>query len=104
MTGNRETGKATRPAFLAILGNPFTMTVSGCAAIALLGSLVLPLHQLDSLDKALSLLETALCFWIAYPASVAFGQVLLQTAPAGRTIQMAAFERAVREVRKVCRG
>jgi hypothetical protein len=50
------------------------------------------------MDKALSMLEAALCFWIAYPASVAFGKVLLQTAPSGRSGQMVAFERAIKEV------
>jgi hypothetical protein len=54
--------------------------------------------QTDLLEKALALAETILAFWLAYPASVAFGKVLLQTAPPQDTVQMLALKKAIREV------
>jgi hypothetical protein len=55
------------------------------------------------MEKVLALGETILAFWLAYPASVAFGKVLLQTAPPQDTVQMLALKKAIREVREVCR-
>lgn len=49
------------------------------------------------LDKVLALLESAAMFYIAYPAAVATGSVLLQTAPPLETGQMAALQRGIRQ-------
>lgn len=99
-TDNSDT-KMKRPpttGLPTIFSNPFTLAVAGTCSIALIGSLVLPVHHLDALDKALSMLETFLCYWIAYPSAVAFGTVLLQTAPASKTVQMNAFDLAIKEI------
>ncbi len=58
-------------------------------------------YQHRSFDLLLAGIETVVTFYLAYPAAVALGAVLLQTAPArglpgGR---MEAFLRAMREVR-----
>jgi hypothetical protein len=50
------------------------------------------------MEKALALVETILAFWLAYPASIAFGKVLLQTAPPQDAIQTLALKKAIREV------
>lgn len=50
------------------------------------------------MEKALALVETILAFWMAYPASIAFGKVLLQTAPPQDAIQTLALKKAIREV------
>lgn len=50
------------------------------------------------MEKALALIETILAFWLAYPASIAFGKVLLQTAPPQDAIPSLALKKAIREV------
>lgn len=53
------------------------------------------------MEKVLALIETILAFWLAYPASLAFGKVLLQTAPPQDTVQMLALKKAIREVSSI---
>lgn len=73
--------------------------------MTLCASLILSLYRNQHLpfDLLLAAVETFVTFTLAYPAAVALGSVLLQTAPArglpgGR---MEAFLRAMREVRLV---
>jgi hypothetical protein len=54
--------------------------------------------RLPSLDKFAAILETVLTWCAAYPASVAFGQVLLQTAPPQRAVQIISLNKSLREV------
>lgn len=54
--------------------------------------------QLAPLDKVVALLQSIAMFYVAYPAAVATGQVLLQTSPPGPSAQMAAIESGVRDV------
>lgn len=82
---------------LELVGNPFTVTIVGFGVGLALAALTLPsfVHsslsaaltscsaQLAPLDKVVALLESITMFYIAYPAAVATGQVLLQTAPTG---------------------
>lgn len=51
-----------------------------------------------SLDSALSLLLTVLTSALAYPPTLAFGHVLLQTAPPASTSQMKLIRRALKDV------
>jgi hypothetical protein len=81
-----------------IFQNPFSITVIACTGSLLFGGLALPPAALPSLDKAVAILETLLTFHVSYPASIAFGQVLLQTAPPERSIQMIALNKSLREV------
>ncbi|GAA6064317.1 hypothetical protein JCM10212_006004 [Sporobolomyces blumeae] len=61
--------------------NPFTVTVAGFGVGLACAALVLPSAQLSPLDKILSLLISLSMFYVAYPAAVSTGSILLQTAP-----------------------
>ena len=68
-------------------------------------SLLIPAQQLAPLDKVVALLQSIAMFYIAYPAAVATGRVLLQTAPATAEMgggEMNALRRAIEEVRSTC--
>ena len=65
----------------ALLANPFSLTVLAFAFALASASLIIPAQQLAPLDKVVALLESIAMFYIAYPAAVATGKVLLQTAP-----------------------
>ena len=65
----------------ALLANPFSLTVLAFAFALASASLLIPAQQLAPLDKVVALLESIAMFYIAYPAAVATGKVLLQTAP-----------------------
>ncbi|KAJ9109067.1 hypothetical protein QFC21_000394 [Naganishia friedmannii] len=80
------------------LDNPFSSAVSACCIAAMLGQAFVPVVQADLSEKALALVETILAFWLTYPASVAFGKVLLQTAPPQDALQILAMKKAIREV------
>lgn len=67
----------------SILCNPFTLTVLIFASTLSISSLLIPAQQLAPLDKVVALLESIAMFYIAYPAAVTTGKVLLQTAPPG---------------------
>ncbi|KAJ9107856.1 hypothetical protein QFC19_002762 [Naganishia cerealis] len=80
------------------LDNPFSSAVSACCIIAVLAQAFVPVGQTDLSEKSLALVETILAFWLAYPASVAFGKVLLQTAPSQDALQVLAMKKAIREI------
>ncbi|EST07321.2 ATP phosphoribosyltransferase, catalytic domain protein [Kalmanozyma brasiliensis GHG001] len=67
--------------FLALLANPFSLTVLFFASSLLFAGLTMHGIQIAALDKVLAGLESVAMFYVAYPASVALGKVLLQTAP-----------------------
>jgi hypothetical protein len=48
----------------------------------------------------MAFVEALLAFWLSYPSSIVFGQVLLQTAPPEQSIQMLAFKQVIRDVSK----
>ena len=54
--------------------------------------------QLAPLDKVVALLQSFAMFYIAYPAAVSTGQVLLQTAPPASAKQMGNVSNGLREV------
>ena len=64
----------------------------------LLGSLAVPLTSLTSLDSALSLLLTVLTAALSYPPTLAFGHVLLQTAPPPSAPQMKQLKKVIKDV------
>ncbi|SPO30418.1 uncharacterized protein UTRI_06348 [Ustilago trichophora] len=66
---------------LALLANPFSLTVLFFSSALLFAGLTMPSIQVAALDKVLAGLESVSMFYVAYPASVALGKVLLQTAP-----------------------
>lgn len=89
----------------ALLANPFSLTVLffGCALAS--ASILIPGSQLAPLDKVVALLESIAMFYIAYPAAVATGKVLLQTAPPMADFgagEMNALRRALDEVHFRC--
>ncbi|KAJ9125411.1 hypothetical protein QFC22_000371 [Naganishia vaughanmartiniae] len=84
--------------FERYLDNPFSSAVSACCIAAMLVQAFVPVGQVDLAEKALALAETILAFWLAYPASVAFGKVLLQTAPPQDALQVLAIKKAIREI------
>ena len=53
---------------------------------------------MPKLERIMAFAEAAIAFWLAYPSSLVFGQVLLQTAPPEQTAQMLAFKKAVSDV------
>ncbi|PWY99025.1 hypothetical protein BCV70DRAFT_201246 [Testicularia cyperi] len=66
---------------LALFANPFSLTVLFFSSALLFAGLTMPPIQVAALDKVLAGLESVSMFYVAYPASVALGKVLLQTAP-----------------------
>ncbi|KAI0703022.1 hypothetical protein BC835DRAFT_1078291 [Cytidiella melzeri] len=93
----------TYPPILAnLLSNPYALAPL-CFCTAILCALsVLPSYQHRSFDLMLAAIETIVTFSLAYPAAVALGAVLLQTAPprglpGGR---METFLRAMREIER----
>ncbi len=70
--------------FGVLLANPFSLTVLFFSSALLFAGLTLHSLQVAALDKVLALLESFAMFYIAYPASVALGKILLQTAPSLR--------------------
>lgn len=86
----------------SIICNPFTLTVLIFASTLTISSLLIPAQQLAPLDKVVALLESIAMFYIAYPAAVTTGKVLLQTAPPGiETLDgdMGRLKRVIEEVR-----
>jgi hypothetical protein len=84
-----------------ILSNPFTLTVLVFATTLAMSSLLIPAQQLAPLDKVVALMESIAMFYVAYPAAVATGKVLLQTAPPGTdTLEgdMGKLKRVIEEV------
>lgn len=83
---------------IALLANPFSLTVLFFSTILLFAGLSMPPFQVAALDKVLAGLESVSMFYVAYPASAALGRVLLQTAPPQETAQNLALIRALRTV------
>lgn len=72
--------------------------VLACTGALLFGGLTVPPGSLPTLDKVVAVLETVLTWSAAYPASVAFGRVLLQTAPPQRAVQIISLDKSLKEV------
>lgn len=53
---------------------------------------------MPKIERIMAFVEAGVAFWLAYPSSLVFGQVLLQTAPPEQAVQMLSFNKAVREV------
>lgn len=85
----------------AILSNPFSLTVLVFAAALAAASILIPAQQLAPLDKVVALFQSIAMFYIAYPAAVATGKTLLQTAPSSGGTGMAGLKRAIEEVSKL---
>ena len=83
---------------LILLANPFSLTVLFFSTTLLFASLTMPAVQVAALDKVLAGLESVSMFYVAYPASVALGRVLLQTAPSSGQAQRVQLDRALRVV------
>ncbi|KAK0523461.1 hypothetical protein OC834_005895 [Tilletia horrida] len=76
--------QATRGAsalLTTLLSNPFSLTVLFFSGSLTFASLTMPGLQVAALDKVLAGLESVSMGWLAWPASLALGKVLLQTAP-----------------------
>ncbi|CAD6565477.1 MAG: hypothetical protein CYPHOPRED_005652 [Cyphobasidiales sp. Tagirdzhanova-0007] len=78
---NSGKSRLYRLAHNALLSNPFSLTVVVFSATLAAASLLIPAQQLAPLDKVVALLESIAMFYVAYPAAVCTGKVLLQTAP-----------------------
>ncbi|SCV73910.1 BQ2448_6340 [Microbotryum intermedium] len=86
------------PSIVERVMNPFTamilmFSVGLCAA-----GLTIPGAQLAPLDKVVALMQSIAMFYVAYPAAVTTGQVLLQTAPDPHSLNSLAVQSAVRDV------
>ncbi|KEI38122.1 uncharacterized protein L969DRAFT_89367 [Mixia osmundae IAM 14324] len=83
---------------LDVLSNPFSLLVLVFSGTLYAAGLFLTPVQLTPLDKILALIESLAMFYVGYPAAMATGKVLLQTAPPVEAGNMAALKRGVREV------
>ncbi|SPO31622.1 uncharacterized protein UTRI_06348_B [Ustilago trichophora] len=83
---------------LALLANPFSLTVLFFSSALLFAGLTMPSIQVAALDKVLAGLESVSMFYVAYPASVALGKVLLQTAPSESSPNKQQLKRALKLV------
>ncbi|KAH7106875.1 hypothetical protein BKA62DRAFT_685349 [Auriculariales sp. MPI-PUGE-AT-0066] len=82
--------------------NPFSLSPALFAAALLASLLFIEQHHHQAVDLVLSGLEAIFMFRIAWPAAVALGTVLLQTAPDRGTLdgRMEAFLRVMRELER----
>ncbi|KAI5481178.1 hypothetical protein MNV49_005613 [Pseudohyphozyma bogoriensis] len=94
----RTKSRPGNPSLLDRVGNPFTLTILIFSVGLALSAYVIPSVQLAPLDKVVALLQSIAMFYIAYPAAVATGQVLLQTAPPSYAGQMNAFAGGIRDI------
>ncbi|ORY73821.1 cation efflux family-domain-containing protein [Leucosporidium creatinivorum] len=94
----RSRTRATEPSLLDAVTNPFTATVLVFSVGLVVSAHTIPGIQLAPLDKVVALLQSIAMFYVAYPAAVATGQVLLQTSPPGQSAQMSAIESGVRDI------
>lgn len=83
---------------LALLANPFSLTVLFFSSALLFAGLTMASVQVAALDKVLAGLESVSMFYVAYPASVALGKVLLQTAPPDSSPTKQQLKRALKVV------
>ncbi|GAA5934635.1 hypothetical protein JCM1841_001789 [Sporobolomyces salmonicolor] len=87
-----------RPSLLHRLTNPFTLTVAVFGAALFGAATVLPSAQLAPFDKVVALLESLAMFYVAYPAALATGQVLLQTSPPPHSAEAKALQQALHDI------
>ncbi|PWN52451.1 hypothetical protein IE53DRAFT_312067 [Violaceomyces palustris] len=83
---------------LVLLANPFSLTVLFFSTVLLFSGLTMPPLQVAALDKVLAGLESVSMFYVAYPASVALGKVLLQTAPPENVPQKVQLSRSLKTI------
>ncbi|KAM0751358.1 hypothetical protein T439DRAFT_325505 [Meredithblackwellia eburnea MCA 4105] len=95
---SRPLSKASAPSLIDLVGNPFTLTVLIFSLGLSTAAYVLPSAQLAPLDKVVALLQSLAMFYVAYPAAVATGQVLLQTSPSSNVGQMKALLSGIRDI------
>lgn len=86
----------------SILSNPYTLSPLFFLLSIITTHTFVPIHLQVAADLALAISEAFITFYLAYPAAVAIGTVLLQTAPVRGTADgtMEAFLRAMREVER----
>ncbi|KAK1922885.1 hypothetical protein DB88DRAFT_541095 [Papiliotrema laurentii] len=82
--------------YASLLSNPFSISVVGFSLAVLVASFTV--HSPDAFDSALSLLLTVVTSALAYPPTLAFGHVLLQTAPQASAAQMVSLRKALKDV------
>ncbi|KZV91362.1 hypothetical protein EXIGLDRAFT_719425 [Exidia glandulosa HHB12029] len=82
--------------------NPFFAAPLAFATLIVFSSLFVPADRHRALDLLLAGIETFVTFRVAYPAAVALGKVLLQTAPDRGTVdgRMESFLRVMRELER----
>ncbi|RIA87899.1 cation efflux family-domain-containing protein [Glomus cerebriforme] len=74
--------RQTNDGFSILLTNLFTLSTLLCgASVIFVGVLTEKNHSLGWLDKLVSILESALMFYLAGPVAAALGKILLQTTP-----------------------
>jgi len=85
-----------------LISNPYSASSLLFSVCLAAGDLIAPIQLYRSIDLLLATLETVLTFSIAYPASVALGKVLLQTAPPRGLLsgRMEAFLKIMRELER----
>ncbi|CAL1709761.1 unnamed protein product [Somion occarium] len=91
------------PSYLAnLLSNPYTLSPLFFCGSIFGAYLFIPPFQHRDFDLFLAAVETIVTFYLAYPAAVALGSVLLQTAPSRGLpgARMEAFLRAMREIER----
>lgn len=99
----RKTSVLADPSTLAgplldVFANPFGVMVLFFSTTLTFASVVMPAFQVAALDKVLASLESAAMLYVAYPASIALGKILLQTAPKQHTVQSVQFMHSLRTV------
>lgn len=84
--------------FIHLLANPFSITIVFFCITLTLASIIMPPFQVAALDKVLAGLESVAMLYIAYPASVALGKILLQTAPKSHNTQNVQLMRSLQTI------
>ncbi|KAL8287327.1 hypothetical protein RQP46_003779 [Phenoliferia psychrophenolica] len=95
---SRPRPRSSSPSLLDLVGNPYTLTVLTFSLGLASAHFVIPRAQLAPLDKVVALLESITMFYVAYPAAVATGQVLLQTSPSPSAAQMTTLTNGIRDI------
>ncbi|SDA01432.1 BZ3500_MvSof-1268-A1-R1_Chr10-1g02660 [Microbotryum saponariae] len=86
------------PSVVERVMNPFTATILMFSVGLCAAGLTIPGAQLAPLDKVVALMQSIAMFYVAYPAAVTTGQVLLQTAPDPESLNSKAVQSAVRDI------
>ncbi|WVN89534.1 uncharacterized protein L203_104759 [Cryptococcus depauperatus CBS 7841] len=82
-----------------LMSNPFTLTVVGGCLGILISANIVPYSSLHTLDSLISLLLTLFTSALAYPPTVFFAHILLQTAPPALTPQMTKLKSAFKDIK-----